>query len=129
MSRSTNTCAVAVCPSPKDTSYHKFPSDITLQNLWLELCKRKNPINPKTAKICSLHFKPEDFERDLKHELLNLPIRKLLKPGSIPSLSLLPSHGNLCQDSSPKKRMKESRCKRAEKRTHKQIVSKVWIQN
>ena len=80
MLRSTATCAVAICPSPQNASYHNFPSDINLQKLWIELTKRKDPVNPKTARICSQHFKPEDYERDLRNELLNLPLRKLLKP-------------------------------------------------
>ena len=123
MNRGTATCAVAMCPSPKDCSYHNFPRDINRQKLWIKLCKRKDPINPKTARICSLHFKPEDFERDLRNELLNLPLRKILRLGSIPSLFLLPDHGKLCQDSSPKKRMRDSRCERAEKRIKKELVS------
>ena len=35
-------------------------------------------------RICSLHFAPEDFERDLRNEMLGLPLRKLLKPGAAP---------------------------------------------
>ena len=124
MSRNTNTCSVAICPSPKDTSYHSFPKDINRQKLWIKLSKRKDPINPKTAKICSLHFKPEDFERDLKHELLNLPLRKIFKPGSIPSLNLLPTSVPHHQDSSPKKRKSESLCNRAAKRLRTEIVRK-----
>ena len=85
-----NTCAVAICPSPRDTSYHKFPSDEALQKVWVARCHRKDPINVKTAHICSTHFKSEDFDRDLRNELLQLPPRKLLKPNSIPTLLLCP---------------------------------------
>ena len=124
MARGTATCAVAICPSPKDTSYHNFPRDIELQNLWIQLTKRKDTIKPKTARICSRHFKPEDFERDLKHELLNLPLRKLLKPGSIPSLNLLPDLEDFCPDSSPENPKIEAVPERAKKRTRKkQLVS------
>ena len=31
-----------------------------------------------------MHFKPEDFERDFRNEMLGLPLRNLLKPGSCP---------------------------------------------
>ena len=31
-----------------------------------------------------MHFAPEDFERDLRNEMLGLPLRKLLKPGAAP---------------------------------------------
>ena len=36
------------------------------------------------SRICSRHFRPEDFERDLRNEMLGLPLRNLLKPGSYP---------------------------------------------
>jgi len=90
MGRNGNTCAVAICPSPQEATYHVFPKDERLQKLWVDLCKRKETINIKTARICSSHFKEEDYERDLKNELLGLPIRKLLKSNSVPSKQLLP---------------------------------------
>ena len=37
-------------------------------------------------RICSKHFRPEDFIRDLRNEMLGLPLRNLLKPGSCPIL-------------------------------------------
>ena len=78
---STKVCAVASCPNPNGISYHIFPKWKDLQRLWLRACRRKDFVNLKTAAICSRHFKPEDFERDLRNELLNLPLRSLLKPG------------------------------------------------
>ena len=37
-------------------------------------------------RICSKHFRSEDFIRDLRNEMLGLPLRNLLKPGSYPIL-------------------------------------------
>ena len=88
MSRSTKTCLVKCCPSPKSASFFKFPKEKNIQNLWSEKLNLEKTINLKTAKVCSVHFKPEDFVRDLKHELMNLPLRKILKEGSVPSLFL-----------------------------------------
>ena len=84
------TCSVAICPSPKDAIYHAFPSDLIIQKQWIHLCKREGFVNAKTAKVCSCHFNEEDYERDLKCELLGLPPKKRLKSTAVPSLKLLP---------------------------------------
>ena len=90
MSGKFNRCAVAVCVSPKESSYHRFPKDLKLQKVWIAACKRKDEFNVATAKVCSCHFTKDDFERDLKNELLNLPPRNILKRTAFPSLKLLP---------------------------------------
>jgi hypothetical protein len=82
------TCVVAVCPSPKDASYHRFPANDTVQKLWLKACKRKDFVNTKNGFVCSYHFAPEDFERDLQNELLNRPLRSILKKGIISSIKM-----------------------------------------
>jgi hypothetical protein len=91
-----NTCAVAVCPSPQDASFHRFPKNETLQKIWVIRCRRKDKINVATAKVCSRHFAEEDFERDLRSELLGCKPRKILKPNSVPSLLLQPGK-NKCK--------------------------------
>lgn len=88
-----NTCAVAICPSLKDASYHRFPKNDSLQKFWVNCCRRKDQFNVQTAKVCSRHFNEEDFERDLQNELLGGKPRKILKENSVPSLFLYP--GNL----------------------------------
>ena len=74
-------CAIASCPSPSGISYHTFPKDKKLHDIWLSACKRKDIVNTKTASICANHFRQEDFDRDFRNELLNLPVRSLLKKG------------------------------------------------
>ena len=79
--KSNNVCAVATCPNPKGLTYHRFPKDENLSKLWKNLCKRRDQINVKNARICELHFEEKDYERDLRNELLNQPLRKILKSG------------------------------------------------
>ena len=98
MGKSGNTCAVAICPSPQDASYHHFPKDLKLKKIWTDRCNRKDNINPQTAKICSEHFKQEDFIRDLQAELLGQPRRRRLHPEYIPSRNLKPLLGDADQN-------------------------------
>lgn len=87
-------CTVAVCNNShsktrdKGISYFNFPKDPELRKEWVNLCKRDGKWNPDSCSVCSEHFLPEDFERDLKSELLNLPSKKKLKPTAVPSLML-----------------------------------------
>ena len=53
------------------TSFHSFPGNIKLMKKWVLFCKRKDKINPKTAKICSKHFLDEDFVNDLQFKMGN----------------------------------------------------------
>ena len=82
-SKTKHTCAVAICGSPKDASYHRFPKAEALCKAWLAACRRKDVVNVKTAYVCNEHFLDEDFERDFRNELLNLPTRRKLKPGNL----------------------------------------------
>ena len=72
-------CAVVSCPSPVRVSYHNFPKDAKLRKIWLKACGRAT-VQAK-ASVCAQHFKQEDFKRDLRNELLGLPVRGLLNPG------------------------------------------------
>jgi len=84
-------CAVAVCKSRKTESiiFHRFPKDTVRQKQWAHACKRDDRLlNPQTALVCSLHFQPSDYERDLPNELLGLPVRKRLKKSAVPTLKL-----------------------------------------
>ncbi|KAB0795007.1 hypothetical protein PPYR_11846 [Photinus pyralis] len=82
-------CSVASCKSQDekngDLSFFSFPKDSQRQSEWINKCNRTDIFNPQFARICSLHFLPIHFERNLKAELLNLPCRKKLKPDAIPT--------------------------------------------
>ncbi|KAJ8879411.1 hypothetical protein PR048_020019 [Dryococelus australis] len=51
-------------------------------------CKRADKVNVNNVRVCSVHFVPEDYELDLRNELLGLPIRKKLLTNAIPSQQL-----------------------------------------
>ncbi|XP_047101298.1 uncharacterized protein LOC124720074 [Schistocerca piceifrons] len=67
---------------------HSFPKDEHLRREWIARCRRPDVINVRTARVCSVHFRPEDYVRDLRNELLGLPLRKKLVPTAIPSLNI-----------------------------------------
>jgi len=80
-------CAVATCKTKQKTGkgMHAFPSENGKKAAWIKFCKRKDLFNPKTSRICSLHFLPECFERDLRNKLLGLPTKSILKSDAIPT--------------------------------------------
>ena len=67
---------------------HAFPKDKEMQMKWTQACRRADPFKIEHSRVCSLHFLPEAYERDLQNELLNLPPRKKLKKDAIPSINL-----------------------------------------
>ena len=70
-----------------------------------------------SAKICSSHFRDDDYKRDFANEILNLPIRKLLKNDVVPTLNLATTNNN------PRKRQSvENRSAFATKRARKEAV-------
>ena len=83
-----NTCAVAICSSPQEASYHRFPKNLSIQKVWINSCRRNGQINPATAKVCSTHFTEDDFERDFMNEILGHKTRNILKKNSVPTLLL-----------------------------------------
>jgi hypothetical protein len=123
-------CAVAICPSPKNSStvYHRFPKNQELIKKWIVACKRQDKINPKTASICSEHFLPSDYDRDLQNELLGLPIKKLLKKDAIPTVNLLPpkSLENSTIESNKNERRKRQE-QREEKRQQKELIDSLLL--
>ncbi|KAG7330588.1 hypothetical protein KOW79_006810 [Hemibagrus wyckioides] len=69
---------------------HRFPEkDLELCSKWLSAIGRdENKSEKKYAslRVCSQHFTPDDYERDLKAELLGCPPKKILKKTAIPSI-------------------------------------------
>ncbi|KAL1518180.1 hypothetical protein ABEB36_001842 [Hypothenemus hampei] len=74
----------------RNVLYHRFPKNENIFALWVQRCKRTDKWNPQNSRVCFEHFTPDDYERDLKSELLSLPEKKHLKASAIPSL-LLPA--------------------------------------
>ena len=85
-------CCLSTCKNSrhntKNVSYHRFPKREKLQKEWAKRCKSNNKINFNVSRLCSAHFLADDFERDLQHELLNLPLKKMLKSDAVPSQNL-----------------------------------------
>lgn len=105
-SRNHTTCAVASCKNQgKGTNfeiiYHRFPKNPALRKLWEVKCKRADKFKPENSYVCSSHFHGNDYERDLEHELLNLPPRKRLKQEAFPSLLIENSKPSICDTHPP----------------------------
>ena len=69
-------------------SFYRLPSDKRIRKLWIDTIKRPTSNLPPYANIrlCHLHFDKNCFERDLKSELLNLPIKRILKKDAVPTI-------------------------------------------
>lgn len=126
-------CAVADCTTYNrktmgtNIMYHQFPKNEELRRVWVLKCKRKDNFNVKNSCICSKHFSPEDYERDLKAELMNYTAKPILKSTAIPSLNL-PGHNktlacNTTEFKSDQINNKKTRC---EKRcVRKPVIDKI----
>lgn len=88
-------CSVRGCgkrnqAKAKDVVIHRFPEkDLELCRKWLAAIGRdvNKPEKKYTSlRVCSQHFRPDDYERDLKAELLGCPPKKVLKKTAIPSI-------------------------------------------
>lgn len=78
----------------KKLHFHSFPRDQLLCDKWISLCRRPNPFNPKTAHICSDHFRKEDYKCHEYLKLYGIPKSVQLKPGSVPAKNLYKSSSN-----------------------------------
>lgn len=68
-------------------SYHTFPTS-KLRRTWIQKINRKNWTPTKHSVVCSLHFRPGDFEPDMYAKIMGTKPRRRLKHGVIPSLFL-----------------------------------------
>ncbi|XP_053668107.1 uncharacterized protein LOC128718509 [Anopheles marshallii] len=69
-------------------TYHRFPTNTQRLGRWLELCGLSKESMPTLANkfVCSNHFAPECFERDLRAELLYGTRRMALKKEAEPTI-------------------------------------------
>lgn len=76
-------CAIVSCSNNQQALrkkgskiiFHCFPKgndmvSTKMRKEWVKRCKRANTFNTNTASVCSNHFTPDDYERDLQNELL-----------------------------------------------------------
>ena len=84
----TKYCSAPGCSkADKDKAlhFHSLPwKNKNLLKLWLTKMKLKNPSFTKHSRICSEHFAPECYQRDLRSELLGLS--RKLKTDAVPTL-------------------------------------------
>lgn len=77
-------CAVAMCKNSLKTtenvSFHRFPiNKPKVLKTWVAKCGRGDKWNPNTSHICSVHFAEQDFEIDLRHQLMGTKQKWRLK--------------------------------------------------
>ena len=70
----------------KGISFHGLPKDDKLKNEWLAKINRVNPTISKNSVLCSEHFTPNCFERNLKAELVGVRGKAKLKQGAVPTI-------------------------------------------
>ena len=67
-------------------SSHRLPTQNSLLQKWLAKISRVDFVVTKDTRLCSDHFEPDCFERDLKAELLGLKATRTLKPDALPTI-------------------------------------------
>lgn len=91
-------CAVTTCTNShrktkgRRIRYHRFPTEASIRTRWVAVCGRSAASTPNfnaaTARVCSRHFSPRSYERDVEHELLGLPPRGRLRRGAVPDRAI-----------------------------------------
>ncbi|XP_034951634.1 uncharacterized protein [Chelonus insularis] len=93
-------CAVATCRNShrrtrgRRIRYHRFPQIPEVRSRWVRACGRTPlsngdiPFNIQTARICSLHFTNDSYEKDMEHLVLGLPVRSRLRRGAVPTIGV-----------------------------------------
>lgn len=93
-------CAVATCRNShrrtrgRRIRYHRFPQIAEVRTRWVRACGRPPlangdiPFNIQTARICSLHFTNDSYEKDMEHLVLGLPVRSRLRRGAVPTIGV-----------------------------------------
>ncbi|XP_074549901.1 THAP domain-containing protein 6-like [Halichoeres trimaculatus] len=84
-------CAAYGCYNRRNTesrsrgiTFHKFPSDTGLRRRWEIALRRKGFAASESSKLCSDHFKPDDFDRT--GQIVRL------RDGATPSVFNFPPH-------------------------------------
>lgn len=93
-------CQVAACRnnSARTTgiNFFCFPKAPDIRSQWIHLCDRgEKKWTPRANdRVCSVHFQADDFERDLKAELMRTPAKTKLKKSAVPSRYLSREHAS-----------------------------------
>ena len=82
-------CNAVRLKGDKNIHFFSLPKDKELRKKWIELCGTHN--TRSSGYVCSRHFESNVFERNLKYELLGLPVppsQIKFKKGAVPTLGL-----------------------------------------
>ena len=67
-------------------SFHRFPTEVSLLKEWLAKTSRVGLAVTKDTQLCSVHFKPDCSERDLRAELLGSKGKRKLNSDVVPTI-------------------------------------------
>ena len=89
-SRSAGTvvgCIVTTCPLTRfnPRSIHVLPKDREMRCKWLVALRLGDKFKTKRPTVCEVHFRPEDYERDMMAELMGTKPKSILKSTAVPS--------------------------------------------
>jgi len=80
-------CSVEGCRNKTKDGIFRFPRDAGLRLQWIESLNLDPATVNDTTRVCGAHFCEDDFQRDLKGELLGVPSkRKILTPEAVPTV-------------------------------------------
>ena len=96
-------------------SFHRFPTEDSLLKEWLAKISRAGLTVTKDTRLCSDHFEPDCFERDLRAELLGSKGKRTLKPDAVPTIF----------DHRPRKKPRLSTEKRLQEKAKKEVRIKI----
>ncbi|CAH8540007.1 unnamed protein product [Schistosoma bovis] len=88
-------CCFAGCHNRTDDgrglSFFRFPRrDAARTASWIKACGRKEFVPSQHSRVCSQHFKYDDFERDIRSELMVIGHKRLrLKETAVPCPSVV----------------------------------------
>ncbi|KAL1489715.1 hypothetical protein ABEB36_013651 [Hypothenemus hampei] len=89
-------CAISTCKNYSRVTknsgvrYFGFPTEENFAKQWVKACYRRDKINVKNARVCSIHFSEDCFEIPLRQRLLNYQTTnsRVLKFDAVPTLHL-----------------------------------------
>ena len=96
-------------------SFHCFPTEDSLLKEWLAKISRVGLEVTKGTRLCSDHFEPDCFERDLRAELLGSKGKRALKPDAVATIF----------EHRPRKKHRLSTEKRLQEKAKKEVRIKI----
>ncbi|CAH8558310.1 unnamed protein product [Heterobilharzia americana] len=121
-------CCFAGCHNRTDDgrglSFFRFPRrDAARTASWIKACGRKEFVPSQHSRVCSQHFKYDDFERDIRSEFMVVGHKRLrLKETAIPCPSYVNLHQDMRQSEANKTQSNSKRGSNANNETEHEIT-------